>query len=392
MRIIVHSGKGGVGKTSVSAATALRCAELGFNTLVMSTDSAHSLADSFTKQLGPTPVQLMPNLWGQEVDARYSIEMHWGELQKQMVDFFRQQGIHELRAEEITILPGLDEIAHLLWLEQHKVSGLFDVLIVDAAPTAETLRLLSLPDVTQWWFERLLQMAQGAQRWLQPISRMLSWQKLPELHDKAIEQANTFFTTLERVRKLLSDPNFSSIRLVINPESMVIKETQRMHTYLCLYGYPTDAIICNRIIPPQVTDPYFQSWRLAQSKNLEDLQAAFGAMPMLKAPLFGKEIEGLEALRDLANNLYGEGNPSQIYQEKPPLQWQTDQDGSATLILSIPFASHEDLDLLHKKDELTVRVGNYRRNITLPYALWEQEIINAKFRDSTLYLRFEHRN
>lgn len=390
MRILVHSGKGGVGKTSVSAATALRCAEEGLRTLVLSTDGAHSLADSLATELGATPTQLATNLWGQEIDTRYSVEQHWGELQKQMTAFFRQQGIHELRAEEITILPGLDEIAHLLWLQQHKESGDFDVLIIDAAPTAETLRLLSLPDITRWWFERLMQLAQGAQRWLQPIGRMLSWNKLPEIQEKAIEQANIFFTTLERVRELLSDPSTSSIRLVINPESMVIKETQRMHTYLCLYGYPTDAIICNRIIPTKVTDPYFKNWRCAQSANMGYIREAFGEIPILKAPLFGNEVTGLVALQELATELYGEESPTRIYLEKPPQQLLTAEDGSTTLTLALPFATHEELDLLHKRDELTVRVGNYRRNIALPYALWEQEIVKASFRNSTLYLRFEH--
>ncbi|MCY3935399.1 MAG: TRC40/GET3/ArsA family transport-energizing ATPase [Chloroflexi bacterium] len=389
MRILVHSGKGGVGKTSISAATALRCAEYGLRTLVMSTDTAHSLADSLGKELGPTPIQLQKNLWGQEVDARYSIEKHWGELQKQMVDFFRQQGMHELRAEEITILPGLDEIAHLLWLQEHRERGEVEVLIVDAAPTAETLRLLSMPDVTQWWFERLLQLAQGAQRWLQPISRMLSWQRLPEIHDRAIEQAHQFFHTLERVRALLSDPEQSSVRLVINAESMIIKETQRMHTYLCLYGYPTDAIICNRLLPPQVNDPFFRGWREAQGKNLALAQEVFGDIPILKAPMFGAEVSGLPALRQLAAELYGDEDPSRIHQNHPPLRWLTDADGSTTLVLSLPFASYEELDLLHKKDDLTVRVGKIRRNIALPYALWQQEIASAKFQDSALRIRFE---
>ncbi len=390
MRILVHSGKGGVGKTSVSAATAIRCAEEGHRTLVLSTDGAHSLADSLAVELGPTPKQLLPNLWGQEVDARYSVEQHWGALQAQMISFFRQQGINELRAEEITILPGLDEIAHLLWIQQHAESGDYDVLIVDAAPTAETLRLLSLPDVTRWWFERLLQLAQGAQRWLQPIGRLLARNDFPEIQAAAIEQANIFFATLERVRELLSDPTISSMRLVVNPESMVIKETQRMHTYLCLYGYATDAIICNRIIPPEVTDPYFASWRAAQCANIAYIRDAFGEIPLLRAPLFGSEVTGLGALRELASELYGDESPTRVFLERPPQQLLTAEDGSSTLSIALPFAAHEDLDLLHKRDELTVRVGNYRRNIVLPYALWKQEILKASFRDSTLYLRFEH--
>ena len=392
MRILVHTGKGGVGKTSVSAASALRCAEKGLRTLVLSTDSAHSLADSLGQELGPTPKKLLPNLWAQEVDARYSVEHHWGALQKQLTSFFRQQGIHELQAEEITILPGLDEIAHLLWLHQHNQSGEYDVLIVDAAPTAETLRLLSLPDVTRWWFERLLQFAQGTQRWLQPLGRMLVKNGLPDISTEAMAQAKEFFSTLDSVRALLSDPSITSIRLVINPESMVIKETQRMHTYLCLYGYHTDAIICNRILPKQVSDPYFQDWRLAQERNITYIQEAFGNLTLLRASLFGNEVTGLAALRELAVELFQTKCPSHIFQNESPQQLLTAEDDSTTLLLSLPFTAHEDLDLLHKRDELTVRVGNYRRNIALPYALWDQEIVKASFRDSKLYLRFERNN
>ncbi len=389
MRILVHSGKGGVGKTSVSAATALRCAEMGLRTLVLSTDGAHSLADSLNAELGPTPQPLSDNLWGQEVDARHSIEQHWGALQEQMAAFFRQQGLTDLHAEEISILPGLDEIAHLLWIQQHAVNGEYDAIIVDAAPTAETLRLLSLPDVTRWWFERLIQWAQGAQRWLKPISRLLAREEFPNIQKKAIEQAELFFSTLVKVREILSDSAITSIRLVVNPEEMVIKETQRMHTYLCLYGYATDAIICNRIIPPQVTDPYFAKWRTAQEKNIAYIRDAFGEIPLIRAPLFGGEVSGLPALRELADAMYETTNPTRVMLEKPPQKLVADSDGSSVLSISLPFVEHKELDLLHKQDELTLRVGNYRRNIVLPYALWKQEIVKASFSDSILHLRFE---
>ncbi|MEL7235236.1 MAG: ArsA family ATPase, partial [Chloroflexota bacterium] len=296
MRIIVHTGKGGVGKTSVSAATALRCAEMGLKTIVISTDTAHSLADSLGKKIGPEPVELYPNLWAQEVDARYSMDKYWGLFQKYLVALFSNsaQGIV---AEEVTILPGLEEGAHLLWIDKYVRDDKFDVLVVDAAPTAETLRLLSLPDVTRWWFEKLMTITRGAARVLRPIGKLVGRgnDSIPDAD--AWDQVNELFNTLDRVRDLLADPEIASMRLVVNPEYMVIKETQRTYTYLNLYGYATDAIICNRLIPDEVTDPYFDERKVKQKENLVFIGEAFGDLPLFTAPMFGNEVNGLDALR-----------------------------------------------------------------------------------------------
>ena len=292
MRIIVHTGKGGVGKTSISAATALRCAEMGLKTIVISTDTAHSLADSLEKEIGPEPVQLYPNLWAQEVDARYSMDKYWGLFQKYMVALFSKQGVEDVVAEEVTILPGLEEGAHLLWINKYVKEGQFDVLVVDAAPTAETLRLLSLPDVTRWWFERILTLTRGVSRVIRPISKLMRrGDAMPE--EDAFAQVQQLFDTLDSVRQLLTNSEMSSIRLVVNPEKMVIKETQRTYTYLNLYGYATDAILCNRIIPPEVVDPYFTVAKTKQQENLAFIGEAFGELPLFKAPMFGQEVGGL---------------------------------------------------------------------------------------------------
>ncbi|MCC6800527.1 MAG: ArsA family ATPase, partial [Anaerolineae bacterium] len=240
MRIIVHTGKGGVGKTSISAATALRCAEMGLRTIVISTDTAHSLADSLDVKIGPEPVPLADNLWAQEVDARYSMDKYWGRIQNYMLDVLSARGgVQDIVAEEVTILPGLEEGAHLLWINKYANEGQHDVLIVDAAPTAETLRLLSLPDTSRWWFQRIMSLMRGAGRLLRPLSRPLIGADLPDA--ATLDSIDGLFSTLDRVRLLLSDPEVSSLRLVINPERMVIKETQRTYTYLNLYGYAVDA-------------------------------------------------------------------------------------------------------------------------------------------------------
>ncbi|PJF25144.1 MAG: arsenic-transporting ATPase, partial [Phototrophicales bacterium] len=222
MRVIVHTGKGGVGKTSVSAATALRCAERGLKTIVLSTDTAHSLGDSLQVEIGPEPMEIYPNLWAQEVDARYSMDKYWGRIQKYMAALFTRQGVQDIVAEEVTILPGLEEGAHLLWINQYVQQGNYDVLIVDAAPTAETLRLLSLPDVTRWWFDRVLTLTRGAAKILRPIGRVLGRGESSIPEPDAWDDVANLFATLDKVRQLLTDPSVASIRLVVNPERMVI--------------------------------------------------------------------------------------------------------------------------------------------------------------------------
>jgi arsenite-transporting ATPase len=387
MRIIVHTGKGGVGKTSISAATALRCAEMGLKTIVISTDTAHSLADSLEKEIGPEPVQLYPNLWAQEVDARYSMDKYWGLFQKYMVALFSKQGVEDVVAEEVTILPGLEEGAHLLWINKYVKEGQFDVLVVDAAPTAETLRLLSLPDVTRWWFERILTLTRGVSRVIRPISKLMRrGDAMPE--EDAFAQVQQLFDTLDSVRQLLTNSEMSSIRLVVNPEKMVIKETQRTYTYLNLYGYATDAILCNRIIPPEVVDPYFTVAKTKQQENLAFIGEAFGELPLFKAPMFGQEVGGLETLRTLATELYGDKNPAEKMFGGRTHTIESNGDGSFVLSVPLPFANKDDMDLYRSRDELTLRVGPYRRNIVLPYALWDLEIGDAKFEQSTLRIQF----
>jgi arsenite/tail-anchored protein-transporting ATPase len=390
MRVIVHTGKGGVGKTSISAATALRCAEMGLKTIVISTDTAHSLADSLDKKIGPEPVEIYPNLWAQEVDARYSMDKYWGRFQKYLVALFSRSGVDEIVAEEVTILPGLEEGAHLLWINKYFNDGFYDVLIVDAAPTAETLRLLSLPDVTRWWLEKVMGLFRGVGKVVRPISRVLGRANDTIPDDAAWDEVNQLFETLDKVREMLADPKIASIRLVVNPEKMVIKETQRTYTYLNLYGYATDAIICNRIIPDEVTDPYFTMWKANQKDNVEFIGEAFGGLPLLKAPLFGGEITGLDRLRLLANEVYGDRNPSEQMGEGMTHTIEKDDrnEGGYKLRVPLPFADKDDMDLYRSRDEITLRVGPYRRNIVLPYALWELEIASATFEQSTLVLRF----
>jgi arsenite/tail-anchored protein-transporting ATPase len=386
MRIIVHTGKGGVGKTSVSAATAMRCAEMGLKTIVLSTDTAHSLGDSLDKQLGPEPIEIAPNLWAQEVDARYSMDKYWGTFQKYMVALFSKRGVENIVAEEVTILPGFEEGAHLLWIDKYQREGFFDVLIVDAAPTAETLRLLSLPDVTRWWFERIFSFTKGATRFLRPIARPLLRMELPDA--QAFDTVQVLFDTLDKVRALLTDPATSSMRLVVNPEKMVIKETQRTYTYLNLYGYSVDAIVCNRILPDAVSDPYFAQWKALQKENMGLIGEAFGELPQLRAPMMDRDVNGFDSLRRLADSLYADTNPAELLFKGFTHNILPDGNGGYTLRVPLPFANKDDLDLYRSADEVTLRVGPYRRNIVLPTALWKLEIADAKFEGTALNIRF----
>jgi arsenite-transporting ATPase len=363
-------------------------------TIVISTDTAHSLGDAYDKKIGPEPTELAPNLWAQEIDTRYSMDKYWGKVQTYMAALFSRQGVEDVVAEEVTILPGLEEGASLLWINEYFRSGEYDVLIVDAAPTAETIRLLSLPDVTRWWLERFLRVTRGlkiVKDTVKGVRNMFSGKKQEEEDQDAWEQVESLFDMLEGVRALLTNPEFASMRLVVNPERMVIRETQRTFTYLNLYGYATDAVLVNRIIPDEVTDPYFQSWKKKQRENLQFVTEAFGGLPVFTAPLFKEEMGGLDGLRHLADQLYGDKNPAhRLFDGKAHqiIKVENAPDGTKYMMhVPLGFAQKDDLDLYRSRDEITLRVGPYRRNIVLPAVLHDLEM-DAKFEAPNLNVRF----
>lgn len=385
MRILVYTGKGGVGKTSVAAATALQAADLGHRALVVSTDTAHSLGDSLQYELGPEPIRVADNLDAQEIDVQYSIEKYWGDFQKFMVSLFTRRGVEDVIAEEVTILPGLEEGASLLWLDQYAESGEYDVVVVDAAPTAETLRLLTLPDAARWWVERLLPLGRTAARFLTPVARPFGV-SAPDL--EAVNSVQRLFDTLDDVRDMLADSSVSAMRLVVNAERMVIKETQRTYTYLNLYGYPVDAVVCNRLIPETVEDPYFDAWKDRQAENIALIHEVFDPLPLLTAPLFENEVGGLAQLREMGRALYGEADPLEHLYEGQTQSLERHEDGSYTLRIHLPFAQRGQVDLYRSADEITLGVGSYRRNIVLPRVLWPLEVASAKLQNGTLNVRF----
>ena len=383
-RILFITGKGGVGKTSVAAATAARCAARGQRTVVISTDIAHSLGDAFDRELGPDPTEVAPNLWAHESDVQHELARSWGTVQAYIESVFKWRGIDDILAEEMSVLPGMDEIAGLLRIAEHHDSGRYDVVVVDAAPTGETLRLLSLPEAAKWWLEKILPLQQKLTKVAGPIVRRMIGMPMPS--DAVFGQGQRLFRELEHMHALLTDSEKTSVRIVLNLEKMVIKEAQRSFTYFHLYGYATDLAIVNRLLP---VDPgaYFAAWHDAQQRYLPMVEEAFSPVPVRTIPFFDQEVVGLEMLGKLAEALYGEEDPTTVFHHGSPYRVAREGTGYA-LSIELPFATKEQVGLTRTGDELVVSVGTWRRNLILPRALTTAPTLGAKFDASRLIIRF----
>jgi len=385
MRVILFTGKGGVGKTSLAAATAVRAADMGKRTLVLSTDIAHSLADSLDVELANEPRQVVPNLWGQETEIYKTLETYWGVIQRYIAALMSWRGMNGIVADEVAILPGMEELANLLYIERYRREGTYDVVIVDSAPTGETLRLLSFPDMLHWWMNRLFPLQRKVAAVMRPVVGAISDIPLPS--NTVLDAVAELYAELEDVHKLLLDAEQTSIRLVVNPEKMVIKEAQRTLTYLNLFGYSTDSVIVNRILPQTVSDSYFAGWKESQRKYIEYIDEAFSPLPILNMPLLDQEVVGVEMLRRMAAAVYGEDDPTQFYY-KGQIQTIDKVEDGYVLNLKLPFASKEQVSLIHSRDELNVKVGSYRRNVTLPHVLINLKVAEAKLDDHVLRIHF----
>ncbi|HEY9864288.1 MAG TPA: TRC40/GET3/ArsA family transport-energizing ATPase [Candidatus Obscuribacterales bacterium] len=389
MRVILMTGKGGVGKTSVAAATGLRCAELGHKTLVLSTDPAHSLADSFDMPLGHEPRLVRPNLWGAELDALMELEGNWGAVKRYISQVLQARGLDGVQAEELAILPGMDEIFGLVRMKRHYDEGDFDVLIIDSAPTGTALRLLSLPEVGGWYMRKFYKPLQGMSVALrplfEPIFKPLTGFSLPD--KEVMDAPYEFYEKIEALEKVLTDNMQTSVRLVTNPEKMVIKESLRAHAYLSLYNVSTDLVISNRIIPDEVTDPFFQKWKDNQKQYRQEIHDNFNPLPVKEVPLFSEELCGFEALERLKEVLYKDEDPSQVYYQENTLKVVVDNN-EYTLELYLPGIPKEQVQLNKTGDELNIRIGNHRRNLVLPQALAMLQPSGAKMEDDYLKIRF----
>jgi arsenite-transporting ATPase len=384
-RTILYTGKGGVGKTSVAACTARRCAAAGLRTLVVSTDPAHSMSESLDAELRNEPAQVSERLWGQEVKAQEEMERHWSGVQEWLGELFIERGVDRISAEELTVPPGMDELFALLQIQAHHQSGEWEAIVVDCAPTGETLRLLSFPDVARWWIEKVFPMERQILAAARPLARSLLDIPLPS---KAVfADIQRLSENLIAMNEILRDHERSTIRLVMNPDKMVIGEAMRMFTYLNLYGFLTDAVVVNRIFPVGVGE-YFERWRLLQEEHLELVQSAFAPVPVLCAPYFDQEVIGAEMLDRLAASLFDAHEPSAVLHHTVTQELVVDES-SARLRLLLPFAQKGDISLKKVGPELIVGVDGQKRTIILPSALAAYQPTGARFEQGALEVTFD---
>lgn len=394
MRIILYLGKGGVGKTTVAAASALRSAQLGYRTLVVSTDIAHSLADSLDVTLTGEPVEVAPNLFAQEINVLEEIRQHWGEMQDYVGSLLQRQGMSKPIAEEMAIIPGMEEVVSLLHIHKQALDGHFDRVIVDAAPTGETMRLLTMPESFQWYVGRLSGWGDTTTRIATGLLRKFMPDKDP------FAGLNNLVIGVKALQKVLLDPTTTSYRVVLNPEKMVVKEGARAVTYLSLYGYPVDAVVVNRVLPGIVSDgmgnaqlvqpsedPYLRHLQEIQTRYLADIEREFHPLPILRSAWFDREMVGVDKLQMLATSLFTERDPGQIF-FVGQTQQILEEGNDYVLKLPLPHVELNKVKLTKRGDELFISIGNFKRELLLPAVLAHRNAGGAVFADGILQVRF----
>jgi len=382
MRILLFSGKGGVGKTSVAAATAVHLADAGRRTLIMSVDPAHSLADSFDLEgalfHGDTsePRQIAERLFIQEVNINHEIKRHWNDISAYITSVLRTTGLSGVEAEEMAIFPGMEELSSMMYVNQYRKSGEFEVLVLDCAPTAESLRFISLPTTLDWYMKHVFHMERSILKAVRPIANRVAPMELPP--DSYFRNIQDLFVKIEGVDSVLEDGAVTSVRLVTNAEKMVLRETQRAFVYFSLHGLVVDAIVVNRLIPEEVTDDFFQRWRESQRKTLDEIEQYFAPVPVRGIPMFRDEVLGYERLRELAQNLYAPGeNPAAVTRNSAPFAFVREGD-HYEVRLDLPFAEKGEVGLFRKRDELVIEIGTIRRHVGLPTTMARLSPVKAR--------------
>ncbi|WP_203335402.1 ArsA family ATPase [Nocardioides limicola] len=385
MRILLFTGKGGVGKSTVASGTAALAAASGQRTLVLSTDAAHSLADAFGVPVGPEPTQVADHLFVQQVDAQLRFEQSWADIQRYMLTVLDVAGVDPVAAEELTVIPGAEEVLALLELRLHALSGEWDVIIVDCAPTAETLRLLALPEALGWYMQRVFPTERRVVKALGPVLSKAAGVPMPK--DDVFDAIERLHRELDEVRQLLSGPN-ASVRLVLTPENVVVAEARRSWTTLSLYGYRVDSVVANRVFPDSDADEWRAGWVEAQREVLAGVEQSFAPLPVYRSTYRTGEPVGVDALADLAADVYGGADPLALPVGDGPFRI-TRHDTGAVVELALPGATRDQVDLGRNGDELVVTVGSYRRVLSLPASLSRLGIAGARVTDGTLRVRFE---
>ncbi len=385
MRIILYSGKGGVGKTSLSAATAVRSASLGHRTLVVSTDAAHSLADALQVSVNNVPTRIAPKLDALEIDVNHELATHWGVIQDFLTKFMTFQGVGEAVAEEMAILPGMEELFSLLKVKGHADSGKYDVIVIDTAPTGETIRMLGVPEILNFYFKRIFPIHRTVLKSVRPVAKRMTDMPLPS--DDVMQAVKAIYEELEGMGPLLQDPKQSSIRIVLNPERMVINESQRLYTYLGLFGFPVDAVVANRVLPPEARSTYFDKWFGIQAAHLAEARKDFDPIPFFEARLFDREMVGLPLLAQFADDVFGARDPTEVFFHEKPIEVKKEKSGYA-LYIRLPFAEKDKIQVWAQGDELVVQVDNQRRHVVLPRTLASRKLLGAAFAEQRLRVAF----
>jgi len=397
LRIVLFTGKGGVGKTTTSAATALRLADRGLKTLLLSTDAAHSLADALAVPLSGEPTEVAVGLHAVQIDTQRRFEAAWHDVQRYLVELLAHGGVDPITAEELTVLPGIDEVLALLAVRELAASGKWDVLVVDCAPTAETLRLLALPEALGWYLQRVFPVHRKLARGMRPLTAMLGrGGAIPP--EAAFDAIVRLADELASVQALLADPEVTSVRLVLTPEAVVTAEARRTFTALALYGYRVDEVVANRVFPAvkaTAASTWQQSWVSAQAEQLNAIRDSFAGLPVRRASYLPAEPVGAKALRVVAGDLYGDlpgedpaaiGLGGQLLTVEAAESVAGEQEFVLTMLL--PLAARGEVDASRSGDELVVTVSGHRRVLTLPSVLRRCQVIGGTVAEGCLVLRF----
>jgi len=391
IRVVLFAGKGGVGKTSIAAATAVNSARVGYKTLIMSLDAAHSLSDIFELNKGlmdknrGEPIEVDKNLWIQEVDVQEEIQRNWKDVYRYIATLFNISGIDEVLAEELAIMPGMEEVSSLLYINRYVNEKVFDVIILDCAPTGESLRFISIPTTLEWYMKKVFKVERLFTKYARPVVERFSSVPLPD--EAYFESIRYLFERLQGVEDLLTDPRTTSVRLVTNPEKIVIKETQRAFMYFCLYGLCVDAIIINRILPEGISDAHFDRWKGTQSRYINLVEEYFSPVPVFKVGLFGDEIVGGDDLAQLSTVLYDNLDPTTRFSTENPYKFMK-KNGHYVVNIKLPFITKEDVEVSKSENELIIRIGSFKRHILLPRKVAHYNPLGAKLKGQYLVVTF----
>ncbi|RKU25372.1 arsenic-transporting ATPase [Candidatus Poribacteria bacterium] len=392
MRIIFYTGKGGVGKTTISAATGIKLAALGYKTIVISLDVAHSLRDSFDNeqkliaQSNQKQIPIAENLWIQEINVQEAIVEYWDEVYNYLRSLLNRSGLDTLVAEEIAVFPGMEEICALLYINQYVRENAYDVIILDCAPTGESLRFVSIPTTLEWYMNRIFKLERNLAKIAGPVIETVSSVPIPK--DAYFKNIQNLFDKLEGIDKILTDPKTTTVRLVTNPEKIVIKETQRAFMYFCLYGLCIDAVIINRIFPEGIDVEFFEVWKKTQQHYIEEADNYFSDVPVWKVNLFDDQIIGEQGLRKLGDILYADIDPAERFADDSPYKFKKIND-VYQLTMQLPFLTKEEVDLTKQGDELIVTIGGFKRHIAIPRSLVGRKVSGAKLTGHQLVITFK---